>query len=247
MATTSTTEKSIKAALVVVDMQEDFCPPNGSLAVTDGRDIAPVINDLLDLPFTIKVATKDWHPLEHISFHTQHQAPNNVAFVSKFTMTNPVNSSETKESLMWPVHCVQGTNGAEIIPEINTSKIEAIVEKGRDKQVEMYSGFSDAFGNKSDAYGNKSGATSEDLAALLKSRNISHVYIVGLAGDYCVRWTAQDARREGFENVYVIEEAVRSVDPGLDGWGAAVQEMKKMGVELVSVSGPEVGIVKSLG
>lgn len=104
----------------------------------------------------------------------------------------------------------------------------------------MYSGFSDAFGNKTDA-------ASEDLAALLKRQDIAHVYIVGLAGDCCVLWTAQDAKREGFENVYVIEEAVRSVNPGANGWGVAVQEMEKIGVKLVSISGPEVGIVKNLG
>ena len=151
-------------------------------------------------------------------------------------MTNPSNPVQTKETTVWPVHCVQGTIGAEFIPEINASRFEYVVEKGKDKRVEMYSGFADAFGNKSDA-------ASLDLAALLNAQGISHVYTVGLAGDYCVKCTAIDAKKEGFE-VYVVEEGTRSVESGESGWGAAKLEFQAVGVQVVSVNGPQVGRVK---
>lgn len=106
------------------------------------------------------------------------------------------------------------------------------MEKGKDKRVEMFSAFSDGFGNKSEA-------ASLDLADLLRSHGIDRVHIVGLAGDFCVKSTALDARKEGFE-VVVIKEGVRSVDEGSDGWGAAVQILEIANVKLVSINSPEV-------
>ena len=211
---------------------------NGSLAVPGGRDLAPVVNSLLSLPYSLKVATKDFHPSDHVSFDTSHTPPNNKPFESSATMTNPYNLLETKQTIIWPVHCVQGTDGAEIIPEIDFSKIDHVVEKGRDKRVEMYSGFADAFGNKSNA-------ASLDLAALLKDAGITHVYAVGLAGDCCVKWTAVDAKKEGFE-VYVIEEGTKSIDFGENGWTAAKNELQENGVHVISIEGPEVEKVRQL-
>lgn len=212
---------------------------HGSLAVSGGRDIVPLINDLLSLPFSLKIATKDYHPQGHISFDTSHDPPNNTAFKSQVTITNPFNPSETKKITLWPVHCVQGMPGADLIPELDTSKFQVIVEKGRDKRVEMYSGFQDVFGNRSDA-------ANVDLAALLRCHAISHLYTVGLTGEYCVKYTAIDARREGFE-VYVIEEGTRCVDNGEGGWGAAKQELHQAGVQVISIKDPQVDKVKNLG
>ncbi|MCJ1482509.1 NAD(+) salvage pathway protein [Schaereria dolodes] len=230
--------KVFKPALLVVDVQEDFCPPNGSLAVPGGRDITPLINDLLSAPFALKIGTKESHPEGHISFDTSHSPPNNRAFESFAVMTNPLNPSQTKPVQLWPVHCVNGTPGAEIIPEIEIPKLDFIVEKARDKRVEMFSGFADAFGNKTDS-------ASLNLAAKLKESDITHVYVVGLTGDCCVKCTALDAKQEGFE-AYVIGEATRSVDQGEKGWGSAVKEFKEAGIEVIRFEGPEVKRVKDL-
>lgn len=150
---------------------------------------------------------------------------------------NPRNPSESKELPLWPVHCVQGTSGADIIPEIDASKFDFVVEKGRDKGTEMFSGFADIFGNKS--------GVSLDLAALLKEGGITHVYTVGLTGDYCVKCTAIDARMEGFES-FVVKEGTRSVDEGKNGWGAAMKEFQAAGVLVVSINDQQVDRVKAL-
>ena len=130
---------------------------------------------------------------------------------------------------MWPPHCVQGTKGAVLIQELDISQIDVVVEKGKDSRTEMFSAFSDCFGDKSSV------AVSMDLADRLRSAGITHTFIVGLAGDYCVKCTALDARKEGFE-VYVIEEGTRSVEAGEKGWGAAKVEMEEAGVKLIKIS-----------
>lgn len=178
------------------------------------------------------MATKDYHPKDHISFPGINDEP----LKSTANMTNPSNPSETKQTPIWPVHCVAGTPGSDIISEINTWAFDFVVEKGRDKRVEMFSAFADAFGNKSDA-------ASMDLAVKLKVNNISHLYVVGLAGDFCVKATAIDGKREGFE-VYVLEEVQRSVREGENGWLGAKKEMEEVGVKVVSVEGPEVNRLK---
>lgn len=203
-----------------------------------GRDIAPAINSLLSLPFAVKIATKDAHPQDHVSFATSHSPPKK-AFESVLRILNPSDETQSYEIPLWPAHCVQGTDGFEIIPEIDESKLDEVVEKGRDRRLEMFSGFADVFGSKS------SEAASQDLAGLLHRAGITHVFTVGLAGDYCVKCTALDAKKEGFE-VYVVQEATRSVDAGENGWGAATKELGKAGVEIISIEGPEVARVKSL-
>jgi len=200
--------------------------------------LAPIINELLDESFVLKVATKDFHPPDHVSFDISHPPPNNKAFESTVRVANPTNPAESKELALWPVHCVQGTPGSEIIAEINVIQIDVIVEKGRDKRVEMYSGFADMFGNKSEA-------ASLDLAALLNDKGITHIYMVGLAGDACVKCSAIDAKLEDFET-YVIREGTRSVDEGEAGWGAAVKEFQECGIKVISMSGPEVARVKAV-
>ncbi|MCJ1286791.1 NAD(+) salvage pathway protein [Xylographa opegraphella] len=229
---------SFVPALLVVDMQEDFCEPNGSLAITGGRELAPVINDLLKESFVLRVATKDFHPLDHVSFDVSHPPPNNKAFESTVTVANPTNPAESKELALWPVHCVQGTPGAEIIEQIDVTEIDIVVEKGRDKRVEMYSGFTNMFGNKSEA-------ASLDLAAVMSSKGVTHIFTVGLAGDACVKCTAIDAKLEGFES-YVVREGTRSVDEGESGWGATVKQFQKCGIKVVSINGPKVARVKAV-
>lgn len=192
---------------------------------------------MLSLPFVLKVATEDFHPIDHISFAPNHEPPNNKPYESFATMIDPSNSAETKQTRLWPVHCVQDTSGAEILPEINMSKLDAIVKKGQDRRVEMYSGFADAFGGRLGA--------SLDLAALLRKNRISHVYVVGLAGDYCVKATAIHAQKEGFKT-YVIEQGVKSVDPSEKGWGGAAREMEEGGVSVVGVDGDAVNKVRQI-
>ena len=111
------------------------------------------------------------------------------------------------------------------------TKLDHIIEKGRDSRVEMFSVFADGFGNKTDA-------ASQDAAELLRSSGIEQIVVVGVAGEYCVSHTAHDAKKEGFD-VLVVEEAIRSVDPGANGWLAAKVNLKSHGVKVISVAGPE--------
>lgn len=117
------------------------------------------------------------------------------------------------------------------------SKVDHVVEKGRDSRVEMFSVFADGFGNKTDA-------ASEDVAALLRSSEIEQVVVVGVAGDFCVNYTAQNAKKEGFD-VFVVEEATRSVDPGVQGWLAAKEDFEKNGIKVISITGPEIAQVRA--
>jgi nicotinamidase-related amidase len=224
-------------ALIIVDFQEDFCPPNGSLAVANGRSIAPTINELLDLPFVIKVATKDWHPPDHISFASNHLPPNNVPYKSTVTISNPLGGDETETTLLWPDHCVQGTKGAELVPELDVSKVDVIIEKGMDKRVEMYSAFSAPFRNPPVAQSR--------LTQVLKDAGATHVYVVGLALDYCVKFTAMDAAQEGFQT-FVILSATAAVDPNDECEGKVRSELNDVGATLVkSTTSEQVKWVKA--
>ncbi|KAA8647369.1 hypothetical protein EYZ11_008543 [Aspergillus tanneri] len=229
----------MKAALVVVDMQEDFCPPNGPLAVSEARSLAPIINSLLAHPgFVTRVATQDYHPSNHISFAHNHPGPNNRPFESVVDMVNPApgKQNETKPQRLWPAHCVQGTKGVDIIPEIDTSSIDLYVKKGMHSQVEMYSAFADAFGNNDPAVTCKS--VDADLASYLTEKGISAVFVVGLAGDFCVKHTAIGAAKVGFRS-YVLEDATRCIDAGF-GWEEAKKELTAAGVSIIRTDGSEI-------
>lgn len=181
----------------------------------------PAINELLSLPFALRVATKDFHPQDHVSFASNHAAPNNKPFVSKATIKNPLNPEETQETQLWPDHCVQGTKGAELLPELHVSQVDCIVEKGQDRRVEMYSAFADPF---------PSPCSQSDLADTLRKAAITDVYVVGLAADYCVRFTALDAQKNGFQT-WVIGEATKAVDPS---WLDAVYKgYEQAGVKVI--------------
>ncbi|KAL2756681.1 hypothetical protein ACRALDRAFT_1075550 [Sodiomyces alcalophilus JCM 7366] len=226
-------EDHFKPALLVVDFQEDFCPPNGSLAVAGGRAIGPVVNALLKLPFATKIATRDWHPADHVSFAANH--PGAEPFLSTTTVANPHNPAETVESRLWPVHCVQDTPGAALVPELDADLLDSVLDKGTRPDIEMYSAFYGPFedpGRIADS----------GLAERLRAAGITDVFVVGLAGDYCVKYSALHAASEGFRAV-VVEEGTRCVDPGT--WDQVKAELAAGGVKVVSFEGPEVERVRA--
>ena len=188
----------------------------------------PVINGLLELPFALKVATKDHHPPDHISFASNHK--DKKPFTSFITIRNPNNPDEAYESRLWPDHCVAGTAGNELVKELDVMKIDLVLEKGTDPRVEMYSAFRPPLTNP------PLKESESGLESILKAKGVTDVYFVGLAGDYCVRFSAVDcakAKDAGW-NTYVIEEGIRSVDPGTS-WEEARAEMLEAGVKVVSV------------
>ena len=187
----------------------------------------PVINDLLRLPFVLKVATKDHHPQDHISFASNHQGKQ--PFTSFATICNPNNPDEAYESRLWPDHCVVGTAGNELVKELDVEKVDLVLEKGTDPRVEMYSAFRPPLTNPPLE-------SESELEGVLKEKGVTDVYFVGLAGDYCVRFSAIDcakAKDAGW-NTYVIEEGIRCVDPGA-GWEGARAEMLDAGVKIVGI------------
>jgi nicotinamidase/pyrazinamidase len=176
------------SVLLVIDVQNCFLP-GGSLAVKDGEKVVPIINRIAK-SFANVVMTQDWHTPAHISFASVH--PGKKPFES-------IDLPYGKQ-VLWPDHCVQGTAGASLSKDLNIPQAELIIRKGFHKNVDSYSAFTEA-----------DGKTSTGLAAYLKARQINRVFVAGLATDFCVAWTALDARKAGFET-YVIEDACRGID-----------------------------------
>ncbi|WP_181707321.1 bifunctional nicotinamidase/pyrazinamidase [Chthonobacter rhizosphaerae] len=177
-------------ALIVVDVQNDFCP-GGALAVADGDAVVPVINGLAP-HFRNVILTQDWHPAGHASFASSH------AGKSPFETTDMPYGVQ----VLWPDHCVQGTPGADLHPDLSVPHAQLIIRKGYHPTVDSYSAFQEA-----------DRATHTGLAGYLKERGILRVFVAGLATDYCVAWTALDARAAGFDAL-VIEDASRGIDLG---------------------------------
>ena len=196
-------------ALIIVDVQNDFLP-GGALAVPRGDQVIPVANRVSS-KFDLVVATQDWHPANHGSFAANHPGKN-IGDVIEF---------HGLEQILWPVHCVQDTRGAAFAEELDTSGIAHIFQKGTDPAIDSYSGFFD-----------NGRRHSTGLADFLKEQGVHDVYILGLATDYCVKFTARDAAQLGF-NTKVIEEGCRAVNlrPGDDA--NAIAEMKRAGVTIV--------------
>ncbi|RVU37968.1 bifunctional nicotinamidase/pyrazinamidase [Hwanghaeella grinnelliae] len=191
--------------LVVVDVQNDFCE-GGALAVPDGEGCIPVINGLID-KFDAVVLTQDWHPIGHSSFASSHDGKSPFE-----TVRMPYG-----EQVLWPNHCVQETFGAEFHPALNATKASLIVRKGFRPQIDSYSTF----------YENDR-QTATGLTGYLKDRGFTRVFLVGLATDFCVAWSALDGRAESFEMV-LVEDACRAID--LDGsLDAAMKAMANAGV-----------------
>jgi nicotinamidase/pyrazinamidase len=175
-------------ALVVVDVQNDFCP-GGALAVEHGDEVVPLINHLIESSEHV-VLTQDWHPADHSSFASQHE--NRRPFETIDLAYGP--------QTLWPDHCVQGSRGAEFHPDLQWTKAELILRKGFRRPIDSYSAF---FENDH--------TTPTGLGGYLRERGISHVILTGLATDFCVGFSALDARKLGF-TVSVVEAACRAID-----------------------------------
>lgn len=205
---------------------------NGALAVQNGRDVAPVINSLLRLPFKIKVATQDYHPNNHISFASQHSDAQ--PFTSTYAITNPEatdpGTAEKQEITLWPDHCVQGTTGCELIPELDTSLIDRIIRKGQDPRVEAYSGFGPDF--------RKPAVAMTSMSDLLHEHGIKKVVVCGIATDYCVKCTAIDSAKGGFQTT-VVEDATKAVDQSASAKLRVRNELEAQGVKLVQLTSGE--------
>ncbi|MFH5831913.1 bifunctional nicotinamidase/pyrazinamidase [Halalkalibaculum sp. DA3122] len=198
-------------ALLIIDVQNDFCP-GGALEVPRGDEVVPVINHLSDT-FDIVVQTQDWHPEGHSSFASSHEGKKPFE-----TVQMPYG-----QQTLWPDHCVQGSRGAEFHRALETRQTQLIVRKGFRKQIDSYSAF----------YENDN-ETSTGLAGYLRERQIDTLYAVGLATDFCVKWSVIDGLNEGFE-VFVIEDAVRGID--IDGSvEQAWAEMKDAGAQKIMSS-----------
>jgi nicotinamidase/pyrazinamidase len=178
-------------ALIVVDVQTDFCP-GGRLAVPDGDAVVPVVNSLAKR-FRTVVLTQDWHPPGHSSFASSH--PGRAAFETMTMAYGP--------QVLWPDHCIWNTPGAAFHPGLDLPHAQAVIRKGCRAEVDSYSGFKEA-----------DRRTPTGLAGYLRERAISRAVVVGLATDFCVNWTAQDAAGLGLRT-FVVEDACRAID--LDG------------------------------
>lgn len=196
-------------ALLIVDVQNDFCP-GGALAVPEGDEVVPIINDLSDA-FDHVIQTQDWHPAGHQSFASSHPGH------------DPMDEIEVEygQQTLWPDHCVQGTDGAAFHPDLNTTRSELIIRKGFRPEIDSYSAF---FENDNE--------TPTGLTGYLRERDIDALFVVGLATDFCVKWSALDGRKQGFD-VYVVEEATRGIDAN-GSVAAAWEEMNDAGVQIIS-------------
>ncbi len=193
------------SVLLVIDVQNCFLP-GGSLAVKDGDKVVPIIN-AISKSFADVVMTQDWHTQEHVSFASAHagKAPFE-------TIDLPYG-----KQVMWPDHCVQGTDGAGLSKDLVIPQAALVLRKGFHKDVDSYSAFMEA-----------DGKTTTGLASYLVARGLKRVFLVGLATDFCVAWSALDARKAGFET-YVIEDACRGIDTG-GSLAKAWDDMAKAGV-----------------
>ncbi len=187
-----------QSVLIIVDVQNDFCP-GGTLAVTEGDQIVPLINRLQHR-FELVVATQDWHPKHHSSF------------------------SRNSPEGMWPAHCVQGSRGADFVETLETERIAKVFRKGTDPAIDSYSGFFD-----------NDKKTSTGMNDYLRSAKIANVFVVGLATDYCVKFTALDAISEGF-GVSLVVDASRGVELEPGDVQRAIDEMKRAGVQIIESS-----------
>jgi nicotinamidase/pyrazinamidase len=202
----------MKRALILVDVQNDFMP-GGALPTVRGDEVVPVINRLQPL-FAFVVATQDWHPKNHGSFASNHpgKKPGDLVDLNGL------------EQILWPDHCVQQTPGAELHRDLDRSRIDEIVRKGTDPAIDSYSTFFDNGRRKSTG-----------LEDHLRARDITDVFIGGLATDYCVLWSARDAISLGFRT-HVITDACRGVELNPGDIAGAFDEMRSIGVDVISSS-----------
>ena len=195
--------------LIVVDLQNDFLP-GGALAVPHGDEVIPVANELQH-HFDLILATKDWHPRDHGSFAPNHpgKKPGDRIVLDGI------------EQILWPVHCVQDTHGADFAPLFDTSRIAHVFHKGTERNIDSYSTFFD------NAHRRHTG-----LAHYLEKRRIKNIYLMGLALDYCVKYSTLDARALGL-NTHVIVDGCRGIDLKPGDISRALDEMKRAGAILL--------------
>lgn len=202
--------KMHNAALILIDLQNDFMP-GGTLAVPHGNEVIPLANQLQSYFSTI-IATQDWHPANHKSFAVNHphRKPGETIELSGLLQ------------ILWPTHCVQNTKGAELVSSLEQSRINEIITKGSNPTIDSYSGFFDN-GHKQ----------ATKLESYLRQRNIDTVYLCGVATDYCVKFTALDACQLGFKT-YVIEDACRGVNLQPNDSKAALIAMQQAGATIIN-------------
>lgn len=197
-------------ALLLVDIQNDFLP-GGALAVKNGDEVVAVANNLMH-QFELVVATQDWHPRNHRSFASQHPGRN----------AGEVTTLDGLPQVLWPDHCIQGTRGASLHEDLNTERIDHVVRKGTSPNIDSYSGFFD--NDHRQATG---------LARWLDDQGVASVAVMGLATDYCVKFTALDAVGLGL-NTALIEDGCRGVDLNDGDVDRAIAEMRAAGVRIVA-------------
>lgn len=195
-------------ALLAVDVQNDFCPA-GKLAVPDGDAVVPLINELAET-FRHVILTQDWHPEGHLSFASSHEGK------QPFDVVEMSYGSQ----ILWPDHCIQGTEGAQFHPNLLVERAELIIRKGFRREIDSYSAF---FENDHE--------TPTGLAGYLRERGIESLYIAGLATDFCVHWSAVDGRKLGFE-VFVVVDASRGIDTA-GSMEDALKHIRASGSQLV--------------
>jgi nicotinamidase/pyrazinamidase len=200
------------SALIVVDLQNDFLP-GGALPVPHGDEVIPLANEL-QRRFELVLATQDWHPPDHGSFAANHpgKKPGDRIMLDGI------------EQVLWPVHCVQNTRGAEFAHSFDTSQIAHVFQKGIERNIDSYSTFFD------NAHRRHTG-----LADYLKTRSIKDIYLMGLALDYCVKYSALDARDLGL-NAHVIIDGCRGIELEPGDIGRALEEMKQAGATILKSS-----------
>jgi nicotinamidase/pyrazinamidase len=196
-------------AFIVIDVQNDFLP-GGNLEVPEGDKVVPFINEKMP-EFQLVVATQDWHPADHGSFASQHpgKSPGEIIELNGL------------DQILWPDHCVQHSFGASFASGLNIEQIEHVVRKGMDPGVDSYSGFFDN-GHKIDT----------GLNDYLKQRNVDTIYVAGLAGDVCVKFTALDGASLGYKT-FLYNQGTRAVNLNEGDYDKAVNEMKEAGVEII--------------
>jgi nicotinamidase/pyrazinamidase len=204
--------------LLVVDIQNDFCP-GGGLSVPRGDEVVPLVNSLA-ARFSHVVLTQDWHPRGHLSFASSHPSKKPYQTIEVAYGTQ----------ILWPDHCVQGTVGAAFREDLAIAHAELVLRKGYHREIDSYSAF----------YENDR-RTPTGLAGYLRERGFTRVFLAGLAFDFCVRYSTEDAHREGFMAI-VIEDACRGID--VDGSLAATRELfKSLGIRCISANAIEAGSV----
>lgn len=199
-----------QSALVLVDLQNDFCE-GGALPVSGGSSVIPLANKLQH-SFQLVVATQDWHPANHASFASNHPG-HGIGDVVK---------TDKILQILWPDHCIQDSFGAEFHRDLDLSRVARIFHKGVDSKIDSYSAF---FDNEH--------LRSTGLGEYLREIDVSDVYILGLATDYCVKYSALDAKHLGF-NTFVIADACRGVDLAEGDSVKAIDEMRAAGIEIIS-------------